>query len=426
MSFEKELFSWTNTIPKDWKIKKIKHKFDIYNGATPKSDNADFWDGDIMWVTPADYSTKDIYIKNSRRTITQEGVNSCATKIVGKDSIVVSNRAPIGAIAIAEKSLCTNQGCKSLVPDKDVTSKYYYYYLSVQDKQLNILGKGTTFLELSTFDLSNYLIPFPISTIQNKIANYLDEKTAKIQLQIEKAQKIINLLKEKKEALIVNAVTKGIDKDAPLKDSGIDWIGQTPTHWEVKKIKHIAEFFTGWTPPSSASEFYDGDFYWANISDLGNEYIYSTEKKITDEAIEKFSMKKSTKGNILFSFKLSIGLISIVGEDLYTNEAIATFDTFKNVTPKYFYYLAPIFICKNANENIYGAPILNQNLIKNANVVIPNTIEEQEHIVNFIDKSTKTIETIIEKNEKLIQTLKEYQEALITASVTGKIDVRGE
>lgn len=191
---------------------KLKHYFVVKNGATPQSGEASYWDGDITWVTPADYTTQQCYIAESRRSITVAGLNSCGTNLVPVGSVVVSNRAPIGLIGIAATPLCTSQGCKSLVKKKDnINEKYVYYFLTTQETTLNSLGRGTTFFELSSFDLANFRFPVPQLTEQTTIASYLDRCTAEIDTLLADLQSQVEMLDRYKRELIAEAVTKGLD-----------------------------------------------------------------------------------------------------------------------------------------------------------------------------------------------------------------------
>lgn len=198
---------WIGEIPKHWEVERIKNNFTVLSGATPKSENSEYWDGDITWATPADYKTEDVYIFNTKRTITEEGLSSCGTNLVPKDSIIVSNRAPIGAIALAGVELCTNQGCKALVRKKNISTKFIYYYLSVMSSPLNMLGRGTTFMELSTSDLNNLYIPIGPIDEQYKIIDYLDSKCIGIYKLIYKKRQLLSDLETYKKSLIYECVT---------------------------------------------------------------------------------------------------------------------------------------------------------------------------------------------------------------------------
>lgn len=200
------------------------------------------------------------------------------------------------------------------------------------------------------------------------------------------------------------------------KDSGVAWIGEVPSHWEVCKIKHKYKFKTGATPSSGKKEFYEGEIKWATISDLNNDTIYDTSKHITKEAADSCSMTISPKGSLLYSFKLSVGQVAFCGEDMYTNEAIATFESsVQNL--KYLYYIAPQFIIHNANRNIYNAPLLNQDLIKNATIVLP-PVKEQDKIVAYLDEKCGKINEAINVQKKKIDLLNELKQTVITNAVT--------
>jgi len=198
---------WIGKVPVGWEVRKIKTLFKVIGGATPSSRNPEYWDGDILWVTPADMLENEIYLLSSKRQITLEGLVSCATEIVSADSIIVSNRAPIGKIALAGIPLCTNQGCKGLVSTKPLISKYIYYFLSTQTEPLNMLGQGTTFMELSSDALKNFIVPVPSFTEQEQIASYLDEKCGEIDRVVKANEGMVEKLKEYRRSLIWEAVT---------------------------------------------------------------------------------------------------------------------------------------------------------------------------------------------------------------------------
>ena len=153
---------WIGEIPEHWDKVALKHKTKIYNGSTPSSSEPNYWNGDILWVSPTDLSSlPGRFINRTARMITDEGYKSCGTSLVPKNSIILSTRAPIGSIGIANTTLCTNQGCKSLVADITLNYIYLYYILLDANEELNALGNGSTFLELATISLANLFIPLP-------------------------------------------------------------------------------------------------------------------------------------------------------------------------------------------------------------------------------------------------------------------------
>ena len=205
------------------------------------------------------------------------------------------------------------------------------------------------------------------------------------------------------------------------KDSGVEWLGEIPGHWGVKRLKHLTEFTTGWTPPTGREDLYGGEHLWANISDLGPRLLTNTGKTISDAAIREARLQKVSAGSLLFSFKLSVGMVSIAGVDMFTNEAIAAFAPSRRIDTLYLYWAAPSIVRRNAQENIYGAPLLNRDRIANARLISPPS-SEQRAIAAFLDRETARIDELAAKKERLIELLKEKRTALITRAVTKGLD----
>lgn len=200
-------FIYYGQIPAQWKLVATKYLYRIESGATPKSENPDYFDGDIPWITPADYKTDDVFVSGGRRSLTEQGLNSCSTTLIPKGSIIFSKRAPIGSVAINSETLCTNQGCLSCIPRTNDLSKYFYYVMSVMAEQYNLLGSGTTFKEISANNFANFILPQPPIQEQQLIVSFLDEKCSKIQKLISiKTQKIDRMISYKK-SLIYEYVT---------------------------------------------------------------------------------------------------------------------------------------------------------------------------------------------------------------------------
>lgn len=197
---------WIGMVPEHWEVKKMKFNFNVISGATPKSDFDQYWDGDIVWITPADYKTEQKFVCEGNRTITKEGYDSCNTQIVPSNSIIFSKRAPIGSVAISTVNLCTNQGCLSCVPlNANVT--YFYYVMSICTEIFEILGRGTTFREISASTFENVKLPSPPIAEQKDIVAYVERETLSIDKTIEKALHQIDLLTELKQSIITEVVT---------------------------------------------------------------------------------------------------------------------------------------------------------------------------------------------------------------------------
>lgn len=203
---------WLGDIPEHWEVRRTKLVFSrIVGGSTPSSTNESYWDGPIVWVTPADISKTD-RIRDSQRRITQVGLDSCSAELLPPDTLVVTSRAPVGNIALAEVPFCTNQGCKSLVPDEGAVHPIYSLYMfgSLQEELQN-LSNGTTFMELSAQELGDMPLPLPPLPEQKAITEYLNRATANTAAAIAQAEREIKLLNEYRTRLIADVVTGKVD-----------------------------------------------------------------------------------------------------------------------------------------------------------------------------------------------------------------------
>lgn len=203
---------WIGDIPQRWKVVKIKHLFKVVNGATPDSGNINYWNGNINWITPKDLSKENYYVSGSERTITENGYNSCSTKMIEKGNIVMATRAPIGSIRINKINLCLNQGCKGLITIREtMNTMYSYFLLNAFLPVIKKLGKGTTFPELSTLELSNFKLVIPDKEEQKRISRHIEKEANKTHETIDLYKNEIELIKEYKISLISSAVTGKID-----------------------------------------------------------------------------------------------------------------------------------------------------------------------------------------------------------------------
>lgn len=198
---------WIGEVPEHWEVCKIKNKFMIISGGTPKSDVESYWNGDVVWVTPADYNTEDKVIVKGKRNITEEGLKNSSATILPKNSIIFSKRAPIGLVAINAVPLATNQGCLGCIPKLNVDTIYSYFLLSSFQKQFELLGSGTTFKEISLSSFSSFVIPLPPLTEQRAIADWLDAKCADIDATIALKEQKQEKLKAYKKTIIFEYVT---------------------------------------------------------------------------------------------------------------------------------------------------------------------------------------------------------------------------
>ncbi|UYH51234.1 restriction endonuclease subunit S [Candidatus Kirkpatrickella diaphorinae] len=420
--------AWLGKVPAHWTIDRLKTIFCIVGGSTPKSDEPSYWNGEIVWISPADLSSlTSLFVFRSIRRITRLGLESCAASLVPAGSIVLSTRAPIGYLAISTIELCTNQGCKALVPKQNDLSLYFAYYLSICTKSLNLYGKGTTFSEISGDALGAFHTPYPSKFEQTAIAAFLDRETGKIDALIAAQEKLLALLAEKRQATISHAVTRGLNPDAPMKDFGIAWLGKVPAHWEVNPIKSVATINDNVLPESTNPSCH------INYIDIGSVSLEGGIRKIdTFQFADAPSRARRLvkQGDVIVStVRTYLKAITSISSD-FANFVVST--GFAVIRPtidlqKEFakfclqsdYFIDEV-ICRSTGVSY---PAITATDLGKLSLPFPSR-EEQTAIATFLDKETGKIDALVAAQKKLSELLKERRSALIAAAVTGKIDVR--
>ena len=383
-------------VPSAWTIMKVKHIFDVICGATPK-ENPENWDGNIPWIGPSDMPMTGT-IEHGKRFISELGYASCGTTLVPQNSIIISTRAPIGKICIAANRLCTNQGCKALVPrNKSINNRFFAYYLRSIIERLEVDGTGTTFKELSTSKLLNEPLIAPPISEQSAIAAYLDTQCAKIDEIIAEAKASIEDYKQWKASIIYEAVTKGLDPKAEMKDSGIEWIGEIPMGWEIKKAKKCVTITNGADPKTE-----------------GNIPVYGSGAesfKTCGEYKEGPTVLIGRKGATLHIPHYITGR--------YWNVDTA-FDAKAKVgfSLKYYYFLAYSFDYKYYISQT-TLPSMTQTNYNNIFLPVPPK-ETQDLISRVLSTRIEKIDAYIDERKSLVTDLESYKKSLIYEVVTGK------
>ena len=416
--------AWIGDIPASWKTKKIKHYTKIVNGSTPDSSDFNCWDGPIKWITPADMDNTGI-ISEGERTLTQYGYNSCGTTLLPKGSVVISSRAPIGKINITGDVLCTNQGCKSLVSESD--NRYLYYLLLAGQEELVCLGRGTTFIELSTYDLANFGIVLPQETEQCTIADFLDSQCAKIDSVIADIEKQIETLLKYKKSLITEAVTKGLDRVVPMKDSGVACIGLVPQNWTYKKLGYMAEVtklagfeFTDYF------EYVDEGVIAVRGLNLKNFDISLADiQHIPEKTSDMLPRSQIHYNDVLISYAGTVGSVGLVTDTTkryHLAPNVGKVTVLSELIPRYLaYYLISYagqehidqLKNKNAQESI------SMENIRRIKVLVPSQAEQQ-NICDYLDEKVNEVDTIISGQQKKLELMHAHKKSLIYEYVTGK------
>lgn len=406
---------WVGEIPELWIKSKIKYRFKVINGATPSGSNQNFWDGDIAWITPADMPSFG-YVDSGKRYITLRGYNSCGTSIVPAGSIIISSRAPIGKVCLSTKALCTNQGCKSLVCCQD--NRFCFYFMIAAQEEMGVLGCGTTFMELSTTALENMGIVLPSLSEQKAIAEFLDKKCGEVDALIAEIQQEIETLEQYKRSVITESVTKGLDPSVPMKDSGIQWIGNMPANWECIRGKYILKYLQ---KPVKKDDgvitcFRDGEVTLR--SNRREDGFTMADKEIGYQGVDIGDLVVHG----MDGFAGAIGISDSRGKASPVLNVLGTKQNKRYI----MYYLrsmaySDVFMALSTGIRVRSCD-LRWNKLAELWYPIP-PLKEQEKIVTYIDETIQKANEIIADKQSQIETLESYKKSLIYEYVTGKKEV---
>ncbi|MDC9140860.1 restriction endonuclease subunit S [Escherichia coli] len=314
---------------------------------------------------------------------------------------------------------CTNV-CGTLQPiNKENFLQFHLYCL----QYINQFHKrpDTNGAKIMNNEMAEVYIPLPSNQEQLRITTFLDHETAKIDNLIEKQQQFIELLKEKRQAVISHAVTKGLNPDVPMKDSGVEWLGEMPEHWHFTRAKFVSNIFV---PQRNKPELNDDiGIFWITMENMSQPYITSSFQYVSDVAALKSGSKILPKGAVIASCVGNFGIAAINEVDVIINQQLQAFQT---LSIKADFLMALVSISKKYFEIIGTAATLayvNKEGFENLPVVIPSE-NEQINICKYIRDKNKKFEILIERSMHQIELLQERRTALISAAVTGKIDLR--
>jgi len=409
----------------------------MVSGGTPATGTDDYWGGDVPWVSPKDM--KVARITHTEDYITEDGVRGSAARLVPPQTLLMVVRSGILRhsipVALSGREVAINQDIKGVGFLPSVDPAYVRYFIEgLQGELLTRWSKvGTTVESIESEYFANDDVPVPPLLEQTAIIDFLDRETGRIDALIDKKRRLLELLEENRLAVITNAVTKGLDPKAPMKDSGIDWLGQIPAHWDVKRVKFSKSLVTS------------GSRGWAEYyADEGPIFLQSgnlgTQAELNLTNLQHVNPPDGAEGRrtavcvddvmvcITGARTGTVAHVSVELGEAYINQHIALLRPIKSdVFPK---FLAYALWCDAGRQQLslssYG---MKEGLGLQHVLAVMTTsppIGEQEAIVQYIDREQERLNSIALHTHRAIGLLLEYRSALITNAVTGNIDVRGE
>ncbi len=412
---------WLGEIPKDWQVVRLKYIAELSGNKTSGSAN--------QYV-----GLENVESKTGKFKVTEGIVSEGVSNTFEKDNLLFGKLRPY----LAKSWLASFSGiCSSefLVLDSKLIHPKFLKYMTLTDEFIEQVNSSTygTKMPRASWDFIGLLqLPVMDYDLSKTIANFLDYETAQIDTLIDKQQTLIQLLKEKRQAVISHAVTKGLNPDAPMKDSGVEWLGEVPEHWEFIKFDYVInavgdiDHYMPKSIDSGIPYVMTGD-----LRDLVSEIDFENCKQVAYSDYVKLSRKiKASKDDIIFARYATIGTLSYVDVDadfLVSYSCVTIKPNAERTSGRYlFRYLkSQAFlqaITMYINSNTQGNVGIDS--LRNVKVIMP-PLSEQEEIINFLNDEVMKIDQLLNKAKSAITLMQERRTALISAAVTGKIDVRG-
>lgn len=411
---------WLGAIPMDWEIGLLKRYCLCKTGSTPSTNNPEWFDGKIKWFTPGDFSDRYILSESNRTLSVKAKLDNVITIIPANTVLLVGIGATAGKIGLSKEECSCNQQITALITNK-ILPQYLMYWMIVNTTHLRETVMYTTLPIINNQTIGNYPIICPAPNEQKKISDHLDKKCAEIDSLVTGIQLQISILEDYKKSVITEAVTKGLNPDVEMKDSGIEWIGEIPKRWNVHPIY-----------------FYFGERKHKNL--LGNEdnllslsygniirKDINTNGGLLPDTFNTYNIVEKNdiiiRPTDLQNDKRSLRT-GIVKEHGIITSAYIALKSIKNVNENYFHYLLHSYDIKKVFYNMGNGVRQGLNFSEFSKLmVLQPSIDEQNQIVKYLDQKCAEIDkTVKEKNEQL-DVLKQYKKSLIYEYVTGKKEV---
>ena len=423
---------WIGEIPADWKVIKNKYLLSLlYSGGTPSVSNNDFYcvEGGTPFVSISDMSTVD-YVLSTQKRLTDSGLKDKNLKILPIGTILYSIYATVGAVSELKIEAAISQAMLALQVNSKVDKSFYKYNLAAMKDYIFSNANGNTQFNLNAEKVKNFYFVLPNVATQRRIANYLDHKCSQIDAIIARQQEVIEKLKAYKLSVITEAVTKGLNPDVPMKDSGVEWIGEIPEHWEIRRIGSFARVTSSKRIFEESYVDEGVPFYRSKeITDLSKGLHVQTEIFIPEEVFEQVNEASPAPkcGDILLTSIGTIGNTWISdGRKFYYKDGnitqIEANDSFDSAYVEYCF--SSNVVLEQYTRLAMGSTLLALTIIKIKKILVAfPPLDEQRKIVQYLKLKCSSIDAAIKNKENLITKLVDYKKSLIYEVVTGKKEV---
>lgn len=416
-------FTWLGDVPEHWQLKRLGHYFDERR---ERASDTEF--------EPLSVTKLGIVPRLESAAKTQDGDNR--KKVLAGDFVINSRSDRKGSSGLSPLDGSVSLICTVLIPTGLHGPFIHHLFRSeLFQEEYYRWGKGIVADLWSTnfSDMKNIVLGVPSEAEQTQIARFLDHETARIDALIEEQQRLIELLKEKRQAVISHAVTKGLDPTVPMKDSGVEWLGKVPAHWDVKALRYLGECQNG---INIGGDAFGSGFPFVSYGDVYKNDVLPVEVAGLVQSSTEDRQRYSVQAGDVFFTRTSetideIGFSATCLQELpdavFAGFLIRFRPTGESIDPrfsKYYFRNQGLRIFFNKEMNLVTRASLSQDLLKLLPVTLP-LVAEQIKIADFLDRATAEFSSLLQQGLRSIDLLIERRSALISAAVTGKIDVRG-
>lgn len=417
---------WYEFIPEQWKALHLKRVSRLITGLTPPTENQKNYtqNSDLPWVRPEDLTENGLTVAS--KFLSDEGWALC--RQVQPGATLVCCIGTIGKLGFVDQSVSTNQQITAV--EFAGSDRYGFYVLRAAREQIELLSTGNVLRIINSERLGNLSIPYPSLPEQTQIARFLDHEAAKIDTLIHEQKRLIELLKEKRQAVISHAVTKGLDPDVSMKDSGVEWLGEVPAHWNVARLKHVIRATGGSTPSKEHQEYWDGDIPWVSPKDMKKSRISGSTDHVSDKALEDTGLSLIRIGSVLIVVRGMILAhsvpVAITEVAVTINQDMKALEAGPELSPDYLLLLLSGIkdaVFEYIDSSAHGTKKLEWERFEGIQLPIP-PLEDQRYLASKTEKLIEKIDDLSNQASGLTRLLQERRSALISAAVTGKIDVR--
>lgn len=371
------------TLPTGWKWTRLGGKkgvAKIINGSTRSTDTPDYWDGDILWVTPSDLGRlKSIYIEDTERKITEAGLKSCSTTLLPIGTVLLTSRAPVGNLAIAQKPLCTNQGFKSFIPNEGINSLYLYFAIKDIIPEIQKKSHGNTFVEITKEFIQEFEIPLPQTIdIQIQIAEKLGRRLEKVQKMKESA------IKEREASFATQGAI--LREVFPYKEGD-----KLPDGWKWRPLKKLGKLFQGGTPSTDVVEYWNGSIPFITGADITDLYVSNGRSFLTESGLDSGKTQRCERGDLLIVSRTRVGRVGISAMTLAISQDVSVLKVDSGYNTNYLAMFLKS-ISKRLEDACQGATIkgLTRDYLEKIEIPIPPNVDDQTQIAKELERKLET------------------------------------